>query len=107
MRSIYIAGPMSGIENHNKDAFVDMHNVLEGENWDNIFNPILSPASRLIQEGNITGQDAYRLCMALDLKFICEEADAIMMLIGWENSPGAKAEHATAVCLGLSIFYEG
>ena len=105
-RSIYIAGPMSGIENHNKESFMDAHEMLKGEGWENIFNPIMSPASRLVQEGKISGQEAYRQCMALDLKFICEEADAIYMLVGWEKSPGARAEHATATCLSLNIFYE-
>lgn len=107
MTNIYIAGPMSGIREYNKYAFIAMQNLLEDEGrWDKIFNPINSPASRLVQDGEVSGQDAYRLCIALDMKFICEEADAIIMLNGWERSLGARAEHATAICLGLDIYYQ-
>ena len=40
-----------------------------------------------------------------DTDFICREADAIAMLPGWENSSGARAEHALSVALGLKIIY--
>lgn len=104
---LYIAGPMSGKENLNEYEFNNAEELFRTYyDFDDIFNPAKSPASRLVVDQNITGQEAYRLCMALDLKYICEEATHIYMLKGWENSPGAKAEHATAVCLGLKIMYE-
>jgi hypothetical protein len=37
------------------------------------------------------------------LIFICDEADAVALLPGWENSKGANAERATAIALGLKI----
>jgi hypothetical protein len=37
---------------------------------------------------------------------ICDNCTAIYMMAGWESSSGAKAEHALAKALGLSIFYE-
>lgn len=102
---IYLAGPMSGIHNHNKAEFMKWEAKLKTTGAE-VFNPIMSPASRLVQTGILTGQDAYRRCLALDLKYICEEATSIFMLRGWEGSPGARAEHATASALGLMIHYE-
>ena len=34
------------------------------------------------------------------------DCDAIYMLRGWENSKGARAEHAVAVWVGLDIMYQ-
>lgn len=104
---VYIAGPMSGIKDHNKPAFDNAEDRLrEDYIFKEIMNPINTELSHRVQAGELMGEEAYRLCMALDLKFICEEATALYMLKGWENSKGAKAEHATAVCLGLDIIYE-
>lgn len=104
-KKIYLAGPMSGIPEYNKPAFMAGAKRLENAGWE-VFNPILSPVSRLAQEKKITGQEAYRQCLALDLKYICEEADAIFLLEGWENSAGALSEWATAKALGLIIMYQ-
>lgn len=102
---IYIAGPMSGIKDHNKPAFMSAAYTYERMGF-NVFNPIMSKVSRLVQDGKLSGSEAYRRCLALDLKYICETATDILMLKGWETSKGARAEHATAVALGLNIIYE-
>lgn len=104
-RHIYIAGPMSGIRNHNKEAFMTAAYTFEKQGY-NVFNPIMSEVSRLVQDGKISGQEAYRRCLVLDLRYLCEVATDILMLRGWETSKGAKAEHSTAVALGLNIIYE-
>jgi uncharacterized protein DUF4406 len=39
------------------------------------------------------------------LDYICRRAEGIAMLEGWEDSKGARAEHAIAVALGLKIRY--
>lgn len=107
---IYIAGPMSGIEDHNKPAFIkgeqDITALMQGEHF-NIFNPIINETSLMVQEGKVRDtQEAYRMCMAINCAYLCEHATHIYMLEGWETSPGAKAEHALAVCLGLRILYQ-
>ena len=105
---VYIAGPMSGIEDYNAPAFIlgEEYMISLGIPRRNIFNPIRSEMSLRVQEGEFMGQEAYRKCMQDDLNWICEKATAMYMLNGWENSKGARAEHATAVCLGLQIFYQ-
>lgn len=105
----YIAGPMSGYEDHNKKAFLlgEAELIGSGIPEKNIFNPIRHEGSLMVQQGLIRDmQEAYRLCMAIDCEWICKHATSMYMLRGWEKSPGAKAEHALAVCLGLNIFYE-
>lgn len=65
-----------------------------------------------ISKGNTTGDEVVaaqqhgfnlREALAIDLDFICREADAIALLPGWESSKGANAERATAVALGLKV----
>lgn len=105
----YIAGPMSGYENHNASAFYEgeAYLIASGIPDKNIFNPIRHEGSLMVQQGLVRDQqEAYRMCMAIDCDWICKYATAIYMLRGWERSPGAKAEHALAVCLGLRIIYQ-
>lgn len=104
----YIAGPMSGIENHNRFEFEIAQKLLmnRGVSSSNIFNPIDHEASLLVQEGKLHGSDAYRMCLKMDLDWICDWATNLYMLQGWENSKGAKAEWSLAVALGLEIEYQ-
>lgn len=105
----YIAGPMSGIDEHNKPAFLAAEEYLLniGVPGKNIFNPINHEASLMIQKSLVRDtQEAYRMCMKIDCDYICTTATALYMLTGWESSKGAKAEHALAVALGLEIFYQ-
>jgi len=105
----YIAGPMSGYPDHNAQAFYKAEETLiaSGISAKNIFNPIRHEGSIMVQQGLVRDQqEAYRMCMAIDCDWICKYATAIFMLRGWERSPGAKTEHALAVCLGIRILYE-
>jgi hypothetical protein len=105
----YIAGPMSGHKDYNASAFYEgeANLIAAGIPAKNIFNPIRHEGSLMVQQGLIRNQqEAYRVCMAIDCDWICKHATAMYMLSGWENSPGAKAEHALAVCLGIRILYE-
>lgn len=108
--NIYIAGPMSGIEDHNKPAFLraeeEVVSMFQGETK-TIFNPINHEASLMVQTGQVRDTlEAYRMCMAIDCDWICKHATHLYMLKGWENSKGAMAEWTLAKCLGLTILYE-
>lgn len=46
-----------------------------------------------------------REALAADTKYICEQAEAIVLLPGWEQSKGAVAEKTLAEALGLEVFY--
>lgn len=111
---IYLAGPMRGIPEFNFPAFNAACALLR-EAGNVVFNPAERDNERHgtdISVGNATGDEAIavekhgfnlRVVLADDLKFICEEAEAIALLPGWQNSKGATAEYAVANALGLEV----
>lgn len=114
---IYLAGPMSGIPEFNFPAFFAAAAKLREEGH-TVFNPAERDIDRHggvdISKGNATGSQevaakehgfSLREALADDTEWICREADAIAMLPGWENSKGARAEHALAFALGHKIIY--
>lgn len=114
MKKVYVGGPMRGIPQFNFPAFHTAAGQLRQLGWI-VFNPAEKDTERHgtdISKGNNTGceklaaeQYGFDLRVALgdDLAWICEQADAIALLPGWEKSKGATAEHATAVALGLEV----
>lgn len=97
-RKIYISGPMRGVANY-KLRF-DL-----GETYINtVFkdsNPeIINPAKIELPAGKDTYEDYIRFDINELLK-----CDTIVMLKNWEQSTGARAEHAVAVALSLDICY--
>jgi nucleoside 2-deoxyribosyltransferase len=106
LKKIYIAGPMSGYPEFNFPKFNWMQEYLEENGW-KVFNPAKKEIEKnLDPEAAATGdaQKAiaagfdFRECFTWDTQKVIE-ADAIMMLEGWEQSPGARAEHAVAVAM--------
>jgi hypothetical protein len=102
---IYIAGPMSGYPEFNFPAFFEAQKEFEEKGW-KVFNPaqkdIESHGTAIMD--NPTGdpilaakKDGFDIREALrwDTDAICK-SDAILMLRGWEHSPGACAEHSLA-----------
>lgn len=110
---IYLAGPMQGYPDFNFPAFFSAAQSLRGQGH-TVFNPaerdveahgdaFSSPTGDL-QDIQHTGF-SLREALYHDTKFICLEAEAIALLPGWENSKGARAEHALAVALGHRTIY--
>ncbi|MBP8268414.1 MAG: DUF4406 domain-containing protein [Aeromonas sp.] len=90
MAKIYIAGPMSGLPNFNRDAFnAEAHRLL------GLGHVALNPA--ILPDG--LEQHEY---MAICIEMV-KMADQLVMLPGWERSAGARAEHALAIKLGKTI----
>ena len=116
--NIYLAGPMRGLPEFNFPAFMAAANYLRKAGH-KVFNPAerdIEHHGEDISKGNKTGsidqaikQHGFSLRRALgdDLAYICAEADAVVLLPGWENSKGAKAERATAEALGLDVILYG
>lgn len=118
MNGIYIAGPMTGIKNFNRDAFYDAEKYLTsmGYKVEDIGNParwdeieysgdVLISETGSVHDALAKGFDL-RKTFLKDVSYICSEAGAIYMLYGWERSSGARAEHALATVLGLDIIYQ-
>jgi hypothetical protein len=90
-------------------------------NGHEVFNPAEKDIERHggtdISAGNATGsldksksEHKFSLRQALkeDTAYICDHADCIWLLPGWEKSNGAQAEHRLAVALlseGMEIVY--
>lgn len=90
MSIIYIAGPMSGMENFNRTAF-----AIAARNLDAKGHTVLNPA--ILPDGL-----TYEHYMDIGLAML-RGSDAIYLLEGWEDSEGAKREFNLAVRLRLDI----
>lgn len=88
---IYIAGPMTGHENYNRDAF-----NREAERLTSHGHIVLNPATL---PGGLEQREYMDICFAM-----LRSADAILMLPGWKGSAGASAEYHYAYKMELPVY---
>lgn len=119
MKSIYIAGPMSGYPEFNFPAFYAAEKRWKEKGY-RVFNPANKEAERTLDPDAYRHGDAekasetgfsFREAYLWDVKKVIE-ADAIYMLNGWQFSPGACGEHAVAIAMkrhypDYEVHYEG
>ena len=112
--TIYIAGPMRGIEDFNFPAFDRQARVLKKQGW-----IVINPAEMDRQDGlpcngpmeydpsvNYEDREFMRDALKRDLVAICDRCTAMYMMSDFEHSRGAKTEWHLAKALGLEIYYE-
>jgi|TARA_R110001583_G_scaffold77308_2_gene210558 hypothetical protein len=112
--TIYIAGPMRGIEDFNFPAFDRQAQVLGKQGW-----KVINPAEMDRQDGlpcsgpmeydpaiNYEDREFMRDALKRDMVAICDECTAMYMMSDFETSRGARAEWHLAKALGLEIYYE-
>lgn len=110
---LYVSGPMRGYPEFNFPAFREAAQRLRS-----MGHEPLSPAERDERNGfdptGLTGFEnlsrlgfSLRGALAADCRMICEEADGVVVLDGWQNSKGATAEVALARALGLPVLKIG
>lgn len=87
---IYIAGPMSGLCDFNRPEFNRVAATIVSAG-----HVALNPA--ILPDG-LSQADYMAVCIAM-----IQRCDAILMLNGWQDSDGAKAECALAKKLGLEF----
>ena len=108
---IYIAGPMSGYPDYNRPAFMAMAEELRS-----VGHEVRNPA-----ELDLTEEEAQRMSagnwsprsreyyMLRDFRLICgdgdrlDPVDAVYVLPGWEQSPGARKEIMLAHEIGAQV----
>jgi hypothetical protein len=91
---IYVAGPMTGIEDFNFPAFNAAADLLRCGGW-----TVENPA----EHGIVDGADwADYLAYDLTRLGLC---GAIYLLPGWENSKGAQLEVLVAQRLGMEVIH--
>lgn len=99
MKPVYLAGPMSGYPDLNRAAFAASAERLRAMGFF-VLNP-----------GTLNPDCNYREALAVDLAWIIAHAEVCAFQEGWEDSPGARAEHALAEALlrdkakPISIWY--
>jgi hypothetical protein len=88
---LYIAGPMSGYPESNYPAFFAAEEELRKVGYDRILNPVrrIVPAS-----------SSWHAFMRSGLRMLLD-AEALVMLPGWDASRGANWERDTALRLGM------
>nr|DAT58458.1 MAG TPA: protein of unknown function (DUF1937) [Caudoviricetes sp.] len=91
--TIYISGPMEGIEGYEKNFKVAEEKMKEAG------HEVVNPAE--IDGEGMTREEL----LALDL-WMLEECNAIYMLKGWQQSRGANREYGFALGQHMAIMYE-
>lgn len=109
MTKIYISGPMRGRPGFNFPAFDEAERILK-EDGHETFNPAAKDREKGLDFSTLTGDEdlseyGFNLREALgeDLRWICAEADRVVVLAGWQRSQGARAEVAAAEALGIPV----
>ena len=105
---IYLAGPMRGITDFNFPAFHRAAKRLRADGYE-VFSPAEKGAeAEVLHNPTLQNSLAFRReVFALDTAYICNEADAVAVLPGWQTSLGARAEVALAEAIGLTIISLG
>lgn len=93
---IYLSGPMRGYPESNYPLFHQVTALLRSKGY-YVYNP-----AEFKHDEDIF---PLRKAFAEYCKFICEEASAIVLLPGWENSLGVSAELALAKNCKLDIYH--
>jgi len=93
---IYVAGPMTGIEELNFPAF-----NAETARLRALGHEVINPA-----EVNPDPKADWTDCMVMDIRELLT-CEAIVLLPGWEKSKGARIEHAIAVGSDMHTFSAG
>lgn len=104
---LYLAGPMTGIQYFNAPAFADAAFRLRLVGFE-VFNPAENDIANGIELGKFNGTEnlsehgfSLRDILKQDLTWICDNAEGIAVLPGWEKSKGANTEVSLALALGL------
>ena len=90
---IYIAGPMTGVPEHNFPAFHAAAQRLRKAGWE-----VVNPAENFGGQTDLPRETYLRADVALLVT-----CNAIAMLSGWEESRGAKLEYLLARELGMPV----
>lgn len=94
---LYIAGPMTGLPQHNYPAFFAAAERLQASGFD-----VLNPARIDEDHSTETGEPTWQWYMRRALRMV-SEADGIALLPGWEESTGATLEATVGRSLGLDV----
>ena len=101
-KRVYIAGPMSGLNEWNAHAFERCEACLKRKGAADVFNPATKERIAAFERGEATRE---RL-MLEDLQAVLD-ADAVVLLTDWNESFGAMCEVNVALQTGKAMYYFG
>lgn len=96
-RTIYLSGPMTGLPEFNYPAFHRAAAALRAMGY-----TVYSPAE---YHKDLGGAFPLRQAMADFCRFICEQADTVVVLPGWRSSKGARIEVDLALYCAISVLH--
>lgn len=103
MKSIYIAGKMTGEHCYNFERFFYWAHTFKKKGY-HVVNPAEIDCLKMTKGWTFT-PDQYPQILFDDLKHIMS-VDEIFLMSGWEQSKGARAEKAFAEAIRKKIIYE-
>ena len=105
---VFLAGPMTGIRNYNAGAFVDAHALMKEMRAACVYNPAIAWLQEPPCISDEKTHDDYLLQTIGELTKHDELGermyDLVVMLPGWEKSPGACTERDVALAVGIPVF---
>lgn len=109
MTKVYISGPI--MYARGEDRFGPIKNWLadqgiEALNPKDVEGCPDNSCTLLPHEAEKGMKHSWKCFMKYDILAMLTECDAILMMDGWEDSHGAKAELSTAVTCGLTVIFE-
>lgn len=114
MKTLYIAGPMTGYPQFNVPAFVHMATRLRAIGF-GVVSPVErdSPAVReaalaspdgKLGPGDTIAGETWGEILARDVAIVADEVEGICVLPGWERSRGARLEVFTALLCEKPVY---
>jgi len=91
---LYVAGPMSGIAEHNYPQFCEITKLLRDQGYE-VFNPAEN------NDGDVSQRRAFYMRIDIPALMACE---AVVVLPGWQESRGANLEVWIAVDTDMPVY---
>ncbi len=92
---IYISGPITGMPDGNKDAFLAMEGTLKVLGYTEIINPRNLDTPQAFKDGEMEVDVLWPIMMKQSVRDMME-CNTIIFLDGWEQSRGARIEYELA-----------
>jgi hypothetical protein len=112
MTTIYVCGPMSGVDGHNEDEFRAAERLLSGPDTSVIVPHDLAPMNhegpcpRSHAGATSTGDHGVACYLRADLAHLLLYCDEVFVLRGWETSVGARIEVQVAAACGIPLRFQ-
>lgn len=106
---VYLAGPMESVGGNMNEPLFDFVTKQLRAKGCTVMNPaeltreLIGPIDKLLAMSKDERRKTRKGLLAKELKWIIDNADRVVMLPGWEKSPGATAERATALALNIPV----